>query len=86
MIDRIKKWKQIGYEVILYFLKLPNEKMAIKRVQLRVDQGGHNVPKDVIIRRYPRGGKNMKKESYSSMALNAMHRASKEAIEKNFVL
>ncbi len=24
----------------------------------------------------------MKKESYSSMALNAMHRASKEAIEK----
>ncbi|MCD4719320.1 MAG: zeta toxin family protein [Desulfobacula sp.] len=60
-IDRIKKWKQIGYEVILYFLKLPSEKMAIKRVQLRVDQGGHNVPEDVIIRRYHRGWKNFQK-------------------------
>lgn len=27
-------------------------------------------------------GKNMKKKSYSKLALNAMHRASKEAIEK----
>ncbi|MDA3918509.1 MAG: zeta toxin family protein [Deltaproteobacteria bacterium] len=60
-IDRIKEWKQIGYEIILYFLKLPNEEMAIKRVQLRVNQGGHNVPEDVIIRRYHRGWKNFQK-------------------------
>ena len=60
-IDRIKKWKQIGYEIILYFLKLPSEEMAIKRVQLRVAQGGHNVPEDVIIRRYHRGWENLQK-------------------------
>ena len=35
-IDRIKDWKKIGYEIILYFLKLQNEEMAIQRVQLRV--------------------------------------------------
>jgi len=54
-IESIKKWKKIGYEVILYFLSLPNEEMAVKRVQLRVTQGGHNVPEDVIKRRYHRG-------------------------------
>jgi len=60
-IDHIKKWKQTGYEVILYFLKLPSEEMAIKRVQLRVAEGGHNVPEDVIIRRYHRGWENFQK-------------------------
>ena len=42
-IDRLKNWKKIGYEIILYFLKLQNEEMAIQRVQLRVAEGGHNV-------------------------------------------
>ena len=46
---------------ILYFLKLPSEEMAIKRVQFRVAQGGHNVPEDVIIRRYHRGWENLQK-------------------------
>lgn len=60
-IDRIKQWKQIGYEIILYFLWLPSEEMAIKRVQLRVAEGGHNVPEDVIIRRFHRGWDNFQK-------------------------
>ena len=34
-IRRIKNWKSQGYEVILFFLKLPNEEMAIQRVRLR---------------------------------------------------
>ncbi len=60
-IDRLKNWKKIGYEIILYFLKLQNEEMAIQRVQLRVAEGGHNVPEDVIIRRYHRGWENFQK-------------------------
>ncbi len=59
-VDRIKKWKKMGYEIILFFLKLPNEGMAIQRVQLRVAEGGHNVPEEVIMRRYHRGWKNFK--------------------------
>ena len=46
-IESIKNWKKIGYE-----------EMAVKRVQLRVSQGGHNVPVDVLTRRYHRGWKN----------------------------
>lgn len=29
--------------------------MAISRVKRRVESGGHNIPEDVIIRRYQRG-------------------------------
>ena len=57
-VEKIKKWKKIGYEVILYYLSLPDEEMAVERVQLRVAQGGHDVPVDVIKRRYHRGWKN----------------------------
>ena len=57
-IEQIKKWRKIGYEVILYYLSLPDEEMALERVQLRVAQGGHNVPVDVIKRSYHRGWKN----------------------------
>nr|NJM01708.1 Zeta toxin family protein [Desulfobacula sp.] len=57
-IEKIKNWKKNGYEVILYFLSLPNAEMAVKRVHLRVAQGGHNVPVDIIERRYQRGWKN----------------------------
>lgn len=60
-IKSIKEWKKIGYEVILYFLSLPNEEMAVKRVQLRVSQGGHNIPVNVIKRRYHRGWNNFQK-------------------------
>lgn len=54
-IRKIKIWQKLGYEVILYFLKLPNEKMAMDRVKLRVSQGGHNIPEQVIQRRYTKG-------------------------------
>jgi len=60
-IDRIRNWKKAGYEIILYFLKLPSEEMALKRVQTRVSEGGHNVPEDVIIRRFHRGWANFQK-------------------------
>ncbi len=58
-IRRIKSWKSQGYEVILFFLKLPNEEMAVQRVKLRVAEGGHNIPEDVIKRRYKKGWQNL---------------------------
>lgn len=35
--------------------------MALKRVRTRVSEGGHNVPEDVIIRRFHRGWANFQK-------------------------
>jgi predicted ABC-type ATPase len=58
MSSRSKNGKKVGYEVALYYLSLPDEKMAVERVQFRVAQARHNVPVDVIKRRYHRGWKN----------------------------
>jgi predicted ABC-type ATPase len=44
-----------GYLVLLVFVWLPNPEAAIARVSDRVRRGGHNIPEDVIRRRY-RGG------------------------------
>jgi len=51
--------KNAGYEFNLLFLWLPSSDQAIKRVELRVRQGGHDIPKEDIVRRYYRGLKNL---------------------------
>jgi predicted ABC-type ATPase len=47
------------YKVKLLFFWLENESLAQKRVKKRVSEGGHNIPVDVIIRRYKRGIENL---------------------------
>ena len=49
------RWRALGYHVSLYFLQLPTAEMAIDRVGIRVSQGGHNIPDDVIRRRFAAG-------------------------------
>ena len=55
----IPSWQVSGYLVTLIFLSLPNVEMAVARVAARVKQGGHNVPGDVIKRRFSAGIKNL---------------------------
>lgn len=57
----IPAWQQLGYRVKLIFLHLPSVDMAIARVRSRVRQGGHFLPKDVILRRYSAGHRNFSK-------------------------
>jgi len=54
-IPLIKMAQDAGYEVILSFFWLSSPNIAIDRVKDRVNNGGHNIPKDIIIRRYYRG-------------------------------
>ena len=49
-----------GYRVTLVFLWLKSAKAAKQRVRMRVKEGGHNVPDEIIQRRYARGLKNFK--------------------------
>ena len=44
--------QEAGYKVILLFFWLPSPEMAEQRVASRVASGGHNIPRDVIHRRY----------------------------------
>tara|TARA_R110002049_G_C8983073_1_gene548459 strand:- start:211 stop:786 length:576 start_codon:yes stop_codon:yes gene_type:complete len=47
-----------GYSVILIFFYLSSQDLAVKRVETRVKEGGHDIPEKVIRRRYENGLKN----------------------------
>lgn len=54
------EWAQAkGYFVTLLYFWLPTPEQAIERVATRVREGGHNIPSDVIRRRYANGIKNL---------------------------
>ena len=50
----LKKLKSQGYHVAIYYFALTSSRLALKRVKLRVSLGGHDVPPDVVKRRYGR--------------------------------
>ncbi len=57
---RIPAWRRAGYFVELYFLRLPNADAAVRRVAVRVRQGGHNVPEETVRRRFTKGLHNLR--------------------------
>ncbi len=54
-VDLVRRAQFLGYKVTLLFLTLSSSDLAIQRVAVRVDEGGHNIPNDVIIRRFKNG-------------------------------
>jgi predicted ABC-type ATPase len=55
---RIPRWRAAGYHVKLILLSLPTADLAVARVAARAAQGGHNVPEEVIRRRFDAGLRN----------------------------
>jgi len=51
--------KEKHYNTTLLFFWLKNIELAKERVKIRVSEGGHNIPKEVIERRYLNGIKNL---------------------------
>lgn len=66
-LSRINNWKSSGYSIIVYYLKLQSVELAIERVKLRVSKGGHNIPENVIKRRYERSWYNFQ-QTYKYLA------------------
>lgn len=58
-IQFLRKCHQWGYTINLLYFWLQSHELAISRVKRRVESGGHNIPEDVIIRRYYRGLNNL---------------------------
>ena len=54
----IAEWQAAGFAVKLIFLSLATPEEAIARVAMRVRQGGHDVPSEIIRRRFASGRRN----------------------------
>lgn len=55
----VLKAQKKGYKVTLLYFWLQTVELAKERVRTRVQEGGHNIPSDVIERRYSRGTNNL---------------------------
>ena len=54
-ISLLRRLKDSGYRIHVFFLWLPSVEMALARVRDRVLAGGHSVPEEVVRRRFSRG-------------------------------
>lgn len=57
-VSRLKQWKAAGYRVEIIFLRVASAQLLLRRVAARFKQGGHNVPRADILRRFVRGWQN----------------------------
>ena len=55
----LRECQKLNYNINLIYFWLKSPQLALARVKQRVASGGHNIPEDVIIRRYYRGQKNL---------------------------
>jgi predicted ABC-type ATPase len=53
LLKELKQKK--GYNIHLFFLWVSNVRLALQRIELRVQQGGHDIPEDVVRRRFNKG-------------------------------
>jgi len=51
-------WKAAGYRIDIVFLSLPSVQLALQRIAARVRQGGHDVPRADVVRRFGRSWNN----------------------------
>jgi predicted ABC-type ATPase len=52
---RLERWKAVGYRIQIVFLRLNSSELALKRIAMRVREGGHDVPREDVLRRFERG-------------------------------
>ena len=58
-VKLIQQAQKRGYFVTLLFFQLSTPEQAVQRVAKRVSQGGHNIPTDVVYRRFEAGLSNL---------------------------
>ena len=54
-VSLVLRAQALGYNVKVVYIWLESPKIALQRVAERVRKGGHNIPADVVERRYYRG-------------------------------
>jgi predicted ABC-type ATPase len=60
-LELILEAQALGFQVILYVVSLDDPKRLLARVKQRVQEGGHHVPAQRILQRYPRTMAHLKK-------------------------
>jgi predicted ABC-type ATPase len=60
-VRRIRAWQRAGYRVEMVYLRLRSPQLALRRIAARVRQGGHDVPRSDVVRRFARSWENFER-------------------------
>jgi len=60
-LARLRRWKAAGYRIEIVYLRVSSPTLALRRIAARVKQGGHDVPRADVIRRFTRSWNNFAK-------------------------
>lgn len=60
-VRRMRAWKRAGYRIEIVYLRLQSSRLALRRIAARVREGGHDVPRPAVVRRFSRGWANFKR-------------------------
>ena len=58
---RLRVWKRSGYRIEIVYLRLRGAQLAMRRIAARVRQGGHDVPRADVVRRFSRSWQNFER-------------------------
>lgn len=61
ILTTAQKAKELGYEVVLYYVGVASPQIAKDRVKKRIEQGGHGISDDAVERRYDNSIENFTK-------------------------
>lgn len=50
--NTLRRFKADGYRLSMFYLWIPNTRLAIQRIRNRVKTGGHNIPASTVKRRF----------------------------------
>lgn len=53
-VPRLRRIKRAGYRIEIVYLRLSSPRLALRRIAARVKQGGHDIPRRDVLRRYGR--------------------------------
>ena len=65
------RMRRMGFRIQIYFLWIPDYRLALRRIKGRVESRGHDIPADVVKRRFGRALANFF-EVYSPLAHHVM--------------
>jgi predicted ABC-type ATPase len=53
-VNRLKRMKYAGWRIEIVYLRISSPQLALRRIAARVKQGGHDVPRRDVLRRFGR--------------------------------
>ena len=60
-LSRLKLWKAAGRRIEIVYLRISSPQLGLRRIAARVKQGGHNVPRRDVLRRFTRSRNDFEK-------------------------